>query len=383
MEQREAFEAMTLGDKGERNLFLSLNQAAKDDRQQQGVYGAHTAVVPCPAPQPFLTASFTEADYNMGSSAGSQDNLFADEETFSPSPPTEGTVKIQPLLQSSEVAAELREKLTSRQGAATPPPPPPSQEASRTPVGKSQIFLTPKEKYAKEVSAERRLESVQRKVVFDLEASDLLQYSSHHEQIPEEEEGGEERLSSSSALKTLDSAEVAVSPVKANKIPLAFKILQAKKKMASQKKLILEHGEVRLTQQQRSRLKPLRKRTVRLARPVASASGPGDGSEEPLPAPDTPEHEAKRIFNRKDKLLAEHRSRQVPPYGSLPEPKKPAAVPEETMEISGPILVDPAVDLEKTSGESIAATELNCPFCSQASKGRKEHYLHVKVRIIN
>jgi hypothetical protein len=176
----------------------------------------------------------------------------------------------------------------------------------------------------------------------------------------------------------------------ASRIPLTCKILQAKKKMAIQKKHILEHGEVRLTQEQKSRLKPLRKRAIRAAKQTAAAgeadknssSGGAVQSQWHLPpASETAEHKTKRIFNRKDKLLAEHRSRQVPggqpqgPAGQSQLTTLVVVMPEATSEEGG---------RSTGSGDeqkSVESTVQTCAFCSAVCTTRKELYRHVKVGI--
>jgi len=249
-------------------------------------------------------------------------------------------------------------------------------------VGKShatQVFLTPKEKYAKEVSAERKLESVQRRMTFDVEAADVFILPTTHCPLELPAEGQKVTCS-------LPPFTTAVSPLKAaSKIPLTSKILQAKKKMAIQKKHILEHGEVRLTQEQRSKLKPLRKRAIRAAKQTASAKEEtGQNSSDgvviqwhrppQLTVSETTDHRTKRIFNRKDKLLAEHRSRQVP--AEQPEPPRLVVILPALSSHDG--ASSPQVKAKQKTVESLVKT---CEFCSVVSATRKELYKHVKVRV--
>ena len=414
LEPREAFEAMSLNDKGEqRGLFLSVNQA-RDGRPEEAYMD--NSVVACQSPQPFLTASFGDADYNMSGSSG-EEALFAksgtghlypdEEEEEAVGQQEDGGGNRSQQLQEELPELPVMDKSASRQATFTPPPPQPtaqqqqplSQEVLRTPSGRSHsamVFLTPKEKYAKEVSAERKLESVQRRVVFDTDAADQfpaqqqqqlpqLQDSLQQQQQPQPSQV-EEMPISSPVLTT-------PSPVKTVKIPLAFKILQAKKKMATQKKLILEHGEVRLTHQQRCKLKPLRKRALKALKPaIAGVNGTGgtmeaqarsEQEQSSFPPGDTSENKAKRIFNRKDKLLAEHRRRQVPssssssPVAAPPDPKKTSPALPDNVSIESRLISEEAA---KNGSETVAvAVVLTCPFCSQTSKTRKEHYKHIKV----
>ena len=202
LEPREAFEAMSLNDKGEqRGLFLSVNQA-RDGRPEEAYMD--NSVVACQSPQPFLTASFGDADYNMSGSSG-EEALFAksgtghlypdEEEEEAVGQQEDGGGNRSQQLQEELPELPVMDKSASRQATFTPPPPQPtaqqqqplSQEVLRTPSGRSHsamVFLTPKEKYAKEVSAERKLESVQRRVVFDTDAADQFP-AQQQQQLPQ------------------------------------------------------------------------------------------------------------------------------------------------------------------------------------------------------
>ena len=214
-----------------------------------------------------------------------------------------------------------------------------------------QIVLTPKEKYAKEINAERKLESVI-KNVFPTE----VQLKSEEPTIPEPE------------------PELPLAPVEdkvqaPKKVPLALKIFRAKKKMFIQKKLILEHGEVRLTQKQRIKLKPIRKRLLKLA--AGSHSLDSQGTK---PAPEVSEKQAtaKRIVNRKDKLLAEHRRKQV-----LPEPSNRNKLEPLSKEVElDPLGSGMTINLE----DLVIQIELTCPFCDYLCVEKKDYYKHIKVR---
>jgi hypothetical protein len=99
-------------------------------------------------------------------------------------------------------------------------------------------------------------------------------------------------------------------------------------------------------------------------------------------SPPASEHKTKKIFNRKDKLLAEHRKRQIPATGVAAEPRNLRA--EEPKEISGSgdvgMLGIVAEDAGPSEGLAVLVPIVfNCPFCSQTSKARKEHYKHIKV----
>ncbi len=383
----------------------------KEDRTPE-VYAEHSQVA-C-APPPFLAASF--ADYNLNSS----DTLFARTGgavvgsslyPISMYPAEEeSSTRSQQQQQLEPEPEELpaRDRQSVDQGPAPPPPPPPPspqqpipqpppppppvQDVPRTPVGKSHaslVFLTPKEKYAKEVSAERKLESVQRRMIFDVEAADVL--TTRPAALSPLASAAEGTPKVTCSLPPFTAAATS-SPVKAaSRIPLTCKILQAKKKMAIQKKHILEHGEVRLTQEQKSRLKPLRKRAIKAAKQTAAAAGEADKSKSSggvvqsqwhlPPASETAEHKTKRIFNRKDKLLAEHRSRQVPggqpqgPAGQSQLTTLVVVMPEATSEEGGR---STGSGDEQKSDESTVQT---CAFCSAVCTTRKELYRHVKVGI--
>jgi hypothetical protein len=405
-----AFEALSLAEKGERGLFMPTGQQHRDGRQEAAAatYETHASVVPCSSPQPFLATSFNEADYSMACNsmevsllarpgAASVPNLCSTEEADG-QPVEECMRSQQPVPPTTEPPNNLAEnKIESAQAAVLTPPQPVEPEPKRTPGSKSHstmVFLTPKEKYAKEVSAERKLESVQRRVNFDMETADLL--PSPQQQQQNQQQQPPQQLQLEAAPGAVSAAS---SPTKIAKIPLACKILQAKKKMATQKKLILEHGEVRLTHQQRCKLKPMQKRSVKaqkhsggglessasliVGQQIPAEREPTqEAMEDAGTSPPASEHKTKKIFNRKDKLLAEHRKRQIPATGVAAEPRNLRA--EEPKEISGSgdvgMLGIVAEDAGPSEGLAVLVPIVfNCPFCSQTSKARKEHYKHIKV----
>ena len=103
-----------------------------------------------------------------------------------------------------------------------------------------RLFLTPKEKYAKEVSA--LSDNNQSQLSFDL--SQVFETKEQEHTV--------------GPIETQEKNSSETKPK--NKIPLAFKIWNAKKKMDSQKKHILGHGDVRLNQKQKLKTMPPRKR---------------------------------------------------------------------------------------------------------------------------
>ena len=225
----------------------------------------------------------------------------------------------------------------------------PSPIRTKTP-GKfvnQQVILTPKEKYAKEISAERKLESIQ-KNVFPLE----------------ETKAEEEKVAAPPSPSPVPPPVVVPETKVVRKVPLALKILRAKKKMAIQKKLILEHGEVRLTHKQKIKLKPLRKRLPKLL------------FDDPSPLrtenTGTKQTEVKRIVNRKDKLLAEHRSKQIPT-------QQPNIATQSQAIIIKPKHTEKTINLD----DLVIQIELNCPFCDFICVEKKEYFKHIKVGFIS
>jgi hypothetical protein len=219
------------------------------------------------------------------------------------------------------------------------PPPPLTPARTRTSSSKTeaqQLFLTPKEKYAKRASA--LSDTAKHTVAFDI---------NQELDIPKENESPDK--------PTLP--EEPVLPVKRPNLTMRH-ILRAKKKMASQKKLILEHGEVRLTPRQRLRIRPVRKRVTRKLQ-ANDVFHRTDGSEPGAPAMEgkaageagTPAAPVKkRIVNRKDKLLAEHRSQSQ--HADEAEVARPKPTPKRL---------------------------LTCPICGVESTTGKDHFQHIKV----
>ena len=151
--------------------------------------------------------------------------------------------------------------------------------------------------------------------------------------------------------------------------------------MAIQKKLILENGEVRSVAKSRSRpkqIKPLRKRmTVNLNNPREL------GNTSANVTPSTAENKAvvvKKIVNRKDKLLAEHRSRQTAPT-STPESAS-TVLPTQPMAPQSPPAEPAATETIKLE-ELVIVIELTCPFCDYVCMQKKDYYKHIKVTFHN
>ena len=154
-----------------------------------------------------------------------------------------------------------------------------------------------------------------------------------------------------------------MQPVKRVKLTMAD-LMRAKKRMAEQKKLILEHGEVRPAQKPRIKTRPVKKKVTRKLQAndvFHRTEGPGVVSEakegkteteatNPIELPAAPMK--KRIVNRKDKLLAEHRSQSL--------------------------------HMEEAEGDQNQAAAplkriFTCPICSVESNSCKDHYQHIKV----
>ena len=252
-----------------------------------------------------------------------------------PSPPPAS------LLHLASCAQEPLHTPEKAEAAGSSPPPllTPRARVSSSKTEAQQLFLTPKEKYAKGVSA---LSDIAKKTV----SIDLNQEID----VPKENESPEKE----------EEAEESPPPVKKLKITVAH-ILRAKKKMASQKKLILEHGEVRLTQRQRLRIRPVRKRVPRKLKandvfqrtesPAATEAGPeAEVAKDPEVA-ETPVK--KRIVNRKDKLLAEHRSQSL-----------------HTEEVEGG---------QAGTVQQQAKRVFTCPICGVETSTGKDHFQHIKV----
>ena len=238
------------------------------------------------------------------------------------------------------LASCAQEPLATPEKVESPVSPPLLTPRTRTSSSKTeaqQMFLTPKEKYAKGVSA--RTETTKLTVPCDL---------NQENDVPKENKSPEPE----------PLVDQSTPPVKRIKITMAH-IVRAKKKMASQKKLILEHGEVRLTQRQRLRMRPAKKKVTRklqandVFHSTESPKEPeGKVSTETELANDPDDPVApmkKRIVNRKDKLLAEHRSQSL-----------------HLEEADGDV---------KTPSKKV----FTCPICGVETSTGKDHFQHIKV----
>ena len=226
---------------------------------------------------------------------------------------------------------------------ASPPLLTPRTRLSSTKTEAQQLFLTPKEKYAKGVSA--LSDTAKQTVPCELNQDLVLD-------IPKENESPDKEALTEDSLQ----------PVKRVKLTMAD-LMRAKKRMAEQKKLILEHGEVRPAQKPRIKTRPVKKKVTRKLQAndvFHRTEGPGVATDveqgkaemeaaNPIELPAAPMK--KRIVNRKDKLLAEHRSQSL--------------------------------HMEETEGEPNQAAPLKriftCPICSAESSSCKDHYQHIKV----
>ena len=226
-----------------------------------------------------------------------------------------------------------------------------------------QLFLTPKEKYAKEVSAQNLAPQT------SLNFNDVDPLGEENLECPDKPDSKE-------SLKYTHTTNKSV-------FPSALKIFKSKKKMASQKRLILEHGEVRLTQRQRLRIrikKPRKLRAKDIFQPsqneedikdVKTVGDPADNDSQN--ADDIP----KKIINRKDKLLAEHRAEHQA-LNEAEETAKKNTFKCEKCSFSA-----------STSGKLRSHEKIHegdrtyvCPFCNHTSFWIKDHYKHVQAKHI-
>ena len=241
---------------------------------------------------------------------------------------------------------------------------PEETEQTRSKPEPQQLFLTPKEKYAKEVSAQNQnYPQPQPIVTFDLNQS-------------LDTEKASAPTSASSEQKTVEAKTV---------FPSAIKILKSKKKMASQKRLILEHGEVRLTQRQRIKMKKksrrLRAKDIFQPSEEPAVSYPGYGEEtvdtDSQNAEDSPK---KIIVNRKDKLLAEHRSQNQTRVSPDPELESNVKNTIKCSKCSFSCSTPHKLKVhEKVHKEN---KQYSCPFCSYKCYWIKDHYHHIQVSLL-
>ena len=248
------------------------------------------------------------------------------------------------------LASCAQEPLHTPEKSDLPTSPPlltPRTRLSSTKTEAQQLFLTPKEKYAKGVSA--LSDTVKQTVPCELNQDLVLD-------IPKENESPDKD----------GLTEDSLQPVKRVKLTMAD-LMRAKKRMAEQKKLILEHGEVRPAQKPRIKTRPVKKKVARKLQAndvFHRTEGPNDGATEAkdgktetqgaasaIELPSAPMK--KRIVNRKDKLLAEHRSQSL--------------------------------HLEEADGEQSQVAPppkriFTCPICNAESSSCKDHYQHIKVQ---
>ena len=232
------------------------------------------------------------------------------------------------------------------------------------------LILTPKEKYAKEIHAERKLDNIMKNVfsdqnlennldtnkrrpsmidkpnetteslISDLEkqtdilTKDDLNITGDNTEATMEGKSNDasgnrsgvmtpepcESQEASSPRSTTDLSDICSEEQKhelasQHQIKIQnniLKILRHKKKLASQKKLILEHGGVKLTHKQKIKLKQRKKKPVNktINKPVSVPEAMTDTVKESS-AKVKSDSAMKKIVNLKDKLLAEHRSQSV------------------------------------------------------------------------
>ena len=246
-----------------------------------------------------------------------------------------------------------------------------------------QLFLTPKEKYAKELSALN-----QTTVTFDINQGLETEKTTTLNTEPEKE-----------VTPTIHKTETKV------RLPSGLKILKSKKKMASQKRLILEHGEVRLTQKQRLKIQSSAKKLK--SNDIFQPTDCPDkllsnyfSTEQLIEESIDPDSQnidvpkKKIIINRKDKLLAEHRSQN-----QNQEENQRSILTENkiSQNLNEDKLVNETKNLvkcEKCTFTSNSPNKLKlhekvhmtnkeyiCPFCSFVSTWNKDHYQHIQVSI--
>ena len=227
-----------------------------------------------------------------------------------------------------------------------------------------QLFLTPKEKYAKEVSAQNQAPqtSLNFNEVDAEDGEDILE--------------GQDKSDNKGSPKYTHTTNKSV-------FPSALKIFKSKKKMASQKRLILEHGEVRLSQRQRLRVRIKKPRKLR-AKDIFQPSQVEEERKDVKPVEDPTDNDSqnaddipKKIINRKDKLLAEHRAEHQALNEAEETAKKNTFKCEKCSFSAG------------TSGKLRAHGRIHegdktfvCPFCNHTSYWIKDHYKHVQLKHI-
>eukprot|EP00090_Calanus_glacialis_P028616 TRINITY_DN45936_c0_g1_i1.p1 TRINITY_DN45936_c0_g1~~TRINITY_DN45936_c0_g1_i1.p1 ORF type:complete len:1124 (-),score=212.01 TRINITY_DN45936_c0_g1_i1:40-3411(-) len=251
-----------------------------------------------------------------------------------------------------------------------------------------QLFLTPKEKYAKELSALN-----QTTISFDInQGLEPEKTPTMNMDIEKEEEQNN---------ATTPQAEHKV------RLPSGLKILKSKKKMASQKRLILEHGEVRLTQKQRLKIRSSAKKLK-----ANDIFQPTDCPDKLLTNYFTTERmieesidsdlrntrdvpKKKIIINRKDKLLAEHRSQNQnieEKHKNMASDNKDSHVLKEDKHANN---AKNMLKCEKCTFATNSPNKLKlhekvhssnkefvCPFCNLTSAWNKDHYQHIQEKHI-
>ena len=147
--------------------------------------------------------------------------------------------------------------------------------------------------------------------------------------------------------------------------------------MASQKRLILEHGEVRLTQRQRLRIRLKKTRRLR-AKDIFQPSQ----VEEPPQTEEADSQNAddvapKKIINRKDKLLAEHRAEAE----HLNQAQLSEADRQKNTFKCDKCSFRCGTDRKLKVHEKVhkGDKQFVCPFCSFTSYWIKDHYQHIQV----
>ena len=277
-------------------------------------------------------------------------NLTIDESRAPSSAPTPEPRNEAPVIMSANHQDPLRTPEKSDFIQLTP-----SSEQKRRPEHQ-QLFLTPKEKYAKELSSQNYY--VPHPVHFVEIKNDEVNDQQSLEACPES--------SLSKQAKGYNENRVVY--------PTGSKILKSKKKMASKNRLILEHGEVRLSQRQRLRIrlkKPRKLRPRDIFQPTETTSTSENVENE------SSEGAPKKIINRKDKLLAEHRAEHQILVLSEEEKRNIfkcevcsfKCATKRKLKLHGKVHSD--------------NKKFVCPFCTEVSYWIKDHHQHIQANHIS
>ena len=350
-------------------------EAVSPPTHAQCQYSGRPPPVSSPSPPPPPPASGGRAHLQAASSgedprpaavAGPGAEAAADKETSSDTEPRSPAPSLQTAASSTQSSLQLAscvqdplqtpEKSEYCSGH--------SEEADNKRSSKpepQQLFLTPKEKYAKEVSAQNQ-------------APHAVVSFGDLSQVNETDKPDQTLSESPSPSKPCPSYSHSTNK---SIYPSALKILKSKKKMASQKRLILEHGEVRLTQRQRLRIRLKKTRRLRakdIFQPTQVEEPPQTEEADSQNADDVA---PKKIINRKDKLLAEHRAEAE----HLNQAQLSEADRQKNTFKCDKCSFRCGTDKKLKVHEKVhkGDKQFVCPFCSFTSYWIKDHYQHIQV----